>query len=80
MRTNQTQEQKTLPTRVKMSIPFNILRMKDTELHYPQRFANMIQKDHDQDVEEDDCEKLLPNQTFYLLVHPFEGKVVNLKY
>ena len=34
----------------------------------------------DQNVEEDDSEKLLPNQTFYLLVHPFEGKVVNLKY
>lgn len=29
-----------------MSVPFNILRMKDTELHYPQRFANMIQKDY----------------------------------
>lgn len=29
-----------------MSIPFNILRMKDTELHYPQRFANMTQKDY----------------------------------
>ncbi|HQB97630.1 MAG: GNAT family N-acetyltransferase [Candidatus Cloacimonadaceae bacterium] len=29
-----------------MSIPFNILRMKDTELHYPQRFANMTQRDY----------------------------------
>ena len=28
-----------------MAIPFNMNRMKDTELHYPQRFANMQQKD-----------------------------------
>jgi len=28
-----------------MPIPFNMNRMKDTELHYPQRFASMQQKD-----------------------------------
>ena len=29
-----------------MQIPFNVARMKETELHFPQRFANMIQKDY----------------------------------
>ena len=29
-----------------MSIPFNMNRMKETELHYPQRFASMMQKDY----------------------------------
>lgn len=29
-----------------MNLPFNVARMKDTELHFPQRFANMIQKDY----------------------------------
>ncbi|MDD4686618.1 MAG: GNAT family N-acetyltransferase [Candidatus Cloacimonetes bacterium] len=29
-----------------MSIPFNMNRLKETELHYPQRFANMSQKDY----------------------------------
>jgi GNAT superfamily N-acetyltransferase len=29
-----------------MAIPFNMKRMIDTELHYPQRFANMQQKDY----------------------------------
>ncbi len=29
-----------------MTIPFNMNRMKDTELLYPQRIANMIQKDY----------------------------------
>ncbi|MCD8480549.1 MAG: GNAT family N-acetyltransferase [Candidatus Cloacimonetes bacterium] len=29
-----------------MHIPFNVARMKDTELHFPQRFASMIQKDY----------------------------------
>ncbi|MDD3096508.1 MAG: GNAT family N-acetyltransferase [Candidatus Cloacimonetes bacterium] len=29
-----------------MQIPFNLNRMKDTELHFPQRFASMLQKDY----------------------------------
>ncbi len=29
-----------------MQIPFNIARMKETELHYPQRFANMVQRNY----------------------------------
>ncbi|MCB5253154.1 MAG: GNAT family N-acetyltransferase [Candidatus Cloacimonadaceae bacterium] len=29
-----------------MTIPFNMKRMKETELHYPQRFATMLQKDY----------------------------------
>ncbi len=29
-----------------MAIPFNMNRMKETELLYPQRFANMVQKDY----------------------------------
>lgn len=29
-----------------MAIPFNLNRMKETELHYPQRFANMQQRNY----------------------------------
>jgi len=29
-----------------MNIPFNVKRMLDTELHFPQRFTNMVQKNY----------------------------------
>jgi hypothetical protein len=29
-----------------MNIPFNLKRMLDTELHFPQRFTNMVQKNY----------------------------------
>ena len=29
-----------------MQIPFNMNRLKDTEIHYPQRFSNMVTKNY----------------------------------
>lgn len=29
-----------------MQIPFNMIRLKDTEIHYPQRFSNIITKNY----------------------------------